>query len=33
VTFPEDTTLFTEVACLLPGHYEAGMAADIEYAT
>ena len=25
VTFPEDTSLYTEVACLLPGHYEAGM--------
>jgi uncharacterized cupredoxin-like copper-binding protein len=31
VTFPEDTTLFTDVVCLLPGHYEAGMAADVEY--
>ena len=25
MTFPEDTTLYTEMACLLPGHYEAGM--------
>lgn len=31
VTFPMDMTLFTEVACLIPGHYEAGMAADLEY--
>lgn len=32
-TFPEDTTLFNEVACLLPGHYEAGMKASIVYAS
>jgi uncharacterized cupredoxin-like copper-binding protein len=31
-TFPEDVTMFTEVACLLPGHYEAGMHTDIAYA-
>ena len=31
VTFPEDTSLFTDVVCLLPGHYEAGMQADVEY--
>ncbi|MEA3511849.1 MAG: plastocyanin/azurin family copper-binding protein [Actinomycetota bacterium] len=31
VTFPEDTSIFTEVACLLPGHYEAGMFADVRY--
>lgn len=31
VTFPDDTSLFTEVACLLPGHYEAGMHAQIFY--
>ncbi len=31
VTFPADTTIFTEVACLLPGHYEAGMFADVNY--
>lgn len=31
VTFPEDTTLFTEVACLIPGHYEGGMKAPIRY--
>ncbi len=29
VTFGEDTTLFTEVACLIPGHYEAGMKAPL----
>jgi uncharacterized cupredoxin-like copper-binding protein len=32
VTFPEDTTLFTEIACLIPGHYEAGMKAPLAYA-
>lgn len=31
VTFPEDTDLFTEVACLIPGHYEAGMFSGIAY--
>ena len=31
VTFPEDIALFTDVVCLLPGHYEAGMAADVRY--
>lgn len=31
VTFPEDTTIFTEVACLIPGHYEAGMFAGLSY--
>ena len=31
-TFPEDVTMFTEVACLLPGHYEAGMHTDVAYA-
>lgn len=31
VTFPEDQTVFTEMACLLPGHYEAGMLGPIEY--
>lgn len=30
-TFPEDTTLYTETACLLPGHYEAGMKGTISY--
>jgi len=31
VTFPMDMTIFTEVACLIPGHYEAGMAATLGY--
>lgn len=31
VTFPEDASIFTEVACLLPGHYEAGMVAGVHY--
>jgi uncharacterized cupredoxin-like copper-binding protein len=31
VTFPEDSDLFTEVACLIPGHYEAGMHSGIAY--
>ena len=31
VTFPEDTDLFTEVACLIPGHYEAGMLSGIAH--
>ena len=31
VTFPEDTTVYTETACLLPGHYEAGMKGTINY--
>ena len=31
VTLPEDTDLFTEVACLIPGHYEAGMYSGIAY--
>ncbi len=31
VTFPDDTTLFTELACLIPGHYEAGMTTEIAY--
>jgi uncharacterized cupredoxin-like copper-binding protein len=31
VTFPDDTTLFTELACLIPGHYEAGMNTEIAY--
>ena len=30
-TFPDDATLYTEVACLLPGHYEAGMSAPLAY--
>jgi uncharacterized cupredoxin-like copper-binding protein len=31
VTFPTDTTLYTDVACLIPGHYEAGMHAELSY--
>ncbi len=31
VTFPDDTTLFTELACLIPGHYEAGMHTEVAY--
>ena len=31
VTFPEDTDAYTIVACLVPGHYEAGMSVPIEY--
>lgn len=31
VTFSGDTTMYTTVACLLPGHYEAGMRADLTY--
>ena len=31
VTFPEDTSLYTEIACLLPGHHEAGMIGRLEY--
>ncbi len=31
VTFPTDTTIYTEVACLIPGHYEAGMRGDLTY--
>jgi len=31
-TFPEDNTDdYTVIACLIPGHYEAGMATDIIY--
>lgn len=31
ITFPEDMTMYTEIACLLPGHYEAGMKAGLSY--
>ena len=31
VTFPTDKTIYTEVACLIPGHYEAGMRGDLTY--
>lgn len=27
--FPEDATIYTNVACLIPGHHEAGMVADL----
>jgi uncharacterized cupredoxin-like copper-binding protein len=33
VDFPEDTTVYTEMVCLLPGHYEAGMVGDLDYTT
>ncbi len=31
VTFPQDTTIFTDIACLLEGHYEAGMKGSLAY--
>ncbi len=31
VTFPDGTSLFTQLACLIPGHYEAGMRTEIAY--
>ena len=31
VTFPDDTTVFTQIACLIPGHHEAGMGGAIDY--
>lgn len=33
VTLPEDATIFTEIACLLPGHYEAGMKGEVTYSS
>jgi uncharacterized cupredoxin-like copper-binding protein len=30
-TVPDDMTLYTEIGCLIPGHYEAGMAGEIVY--
>lgn len=30
-TVPHDMTLYTDIGCLLPGHYEAGMAGEIVY--
>jgi uncharacterized cupredoxin-like copper-binding protein len=30
-TFPENDHDFTSVVCLIPGHYEAGMATDLSY--
>lgn len=31
ITFPEDMMMYTQIACLIPGHYEAGMKADLTY--
>jgi uncharacterized cupredoxin-like copper-binding protein len=31
-TFPDNDHDFTAAVCLIPGHYEAGMAADLQYA-
>jgi uncharacterized cupredoxin-like copper-binding protein len=31
VTFPEDTTIYASIACLIPGHFEAGMAGALQY--
>ncbi len=31
VTFPEDATFFTEIVCLIEGHYEAGMKGLLTY--
>ncbi len=31
VMFGEDLSAYTNVVCLVPGHYEAGMAVDLEY--
>ncbi len=30
-TFPENDHDYTAIVCLLPGHYEAGMATDLSY--
>jgi zinc transport system substrate-binding protein len=30
-TFPENDHDFTAAVCLIPGHYEAGMATDLQY--
>lgn len=32
VEIPEDTSIFTLMACLIPGHYEAGMVGSLDYA-
>ena len=32
VTFPDDSAVYTQIACLIPGHYEAGMVGDLSYA-
>ncbi len=31
VTIPDDPTVYTMIACLLPAHYEAGMKGEIRY--
>ncbi|HEY5651642.1 MAG TPA: hypothetical protein VIW46_09365 [Acidimicrobiia bacterium] len=31
VTFPDDADAYTIVACMVPGHYEAGMSVPIDY--
>jgi uncharacterized cupredoxin-like copper-binding protein len=31
VTFSNDNAAFTKIACLIPGHYESGMVANLEY--
>ena len=33
VMFGEDTSIHTDVVCLIPGHFEAGMEAGLEYTT
>ncbi len=33
IAFPPEADTYTVVACLLPGHYEAGMAAPIEFSS
>lgn len=30
-TVPHDMTLYTDIGCLIPGHYEAGMAGEVVY--
>ncbi|MEA2002040.1 MAG: plastocyanin/azurin family copper-binding protein [Actinomycetota bacterium] len=32
-TFGDDATLYTEVVCLIPGHYEAGMSTPLTYSS
>ena len=31
ITLPDDAGVYTQVACLIPGHYEAGMLGEIVY--
>lgn len=31
VTYPEDTSIFTNIVCLIPDHYENGMVTDLTY--